>query len=194
VTAISDANCSGTASGTAAVTVKTLPTATVSGGGTICPGGSATITATLTGTAPWSVTWSDGIVQPINSGTTATRSVSPAATTVYTVTTVSDAASCPRAGSGSATVTVNVAASITTQPVNKTTTRNTSVTLTVVAAGTAPVSYQWFKGNGTTVSGATSSSYTTSFPNKGTNTFYVEVWNACNTTHVRSNTVTITVN
>jgi hypothetical protein len=194
VTSLSDAFCSGTPGGSATATVKTLPTAAVSGGGAICPGASSTITATLTGTAPWSVTWSDGNIQTINSGTTATRSVSPASTTIYTVTSVSDAKSCPRAGTGSATVTLNVAASITTQPVNKTTTRNTSVTLSVVAAGTAPVSYQWFKGNGTTISGATSSSYTTSFPNKGNNTFYVEVWNACNTAHVRSTTVTVTVN
>jgi enoyl-CoA hydratase/carnithine racemase len=194
VSSLSDATCTGTSSGSATVTVKTLPTAVVSGGGTICPGASATITATLTGTAPWSVTWSDGNIQTINSGTTATRSVSPASTTVYTVTSVSDAKSCPSAGTGSATVTRNAAASITTQPVNQTTTRNTNVTLSVVAAGTAPLSYQWFKGNGTTISGATSSTYTTSFPNKGNNTFYVEVWNACNTTHVKSTTVTVTVN
>jgi hypothetical protein len=189
-------NASGCSAGAApvAVTVKTLPTAAVSGGGTICPGGSATITAALTGTAPWSVTWSDNVTQTINSGSTATRSVSPSATTTYTVTTVSDAASCPRAGTGSATVTRNVPASIATQPSNQTTTRNTNVTLTVVAAGTSPISYQWFNGNGTVVAGATSASYTTSFSKKGTNTFYVEVWNSCNATHVRSNTVTITVN
>jgi hypothetical protein len=194
ITSLTDAYCSGTSSGSAVVTVKTLPTATVSGGGTICPGGSATISAALTGTAPWSVTWSDNVTQTINSGSTATRTVSPAATTTYTVTSVSDAASCPRPGTGSAAVTLNVPASITTQPANQTTTRNTNVTLTVVAAGTSPISYQWFNGNGTLVAGATSASYTTSFTKKGTNTFYVEVWNSCNATHVRSNTVTITVN
>jgi len=107
---------------------------------------------------------------------------------------VTDANGCPHAGAGSATVTVNPAASITTQPSNVTTTRNTNITLSVAAAGTTPISYQWFNGNGTSISGATSSSYTTSFSKKGTNTFYVEVWNACNTTHVRSNTVTVTVN
>jgi hypothetical protein len=194
VTAVTDATCSGTSSGTAVVTVKAVPNASVSGGGAICPGASSTITATLTGTAPWSVIWSDNVTQTINSGTTATRTVSPAATTTYTVTSVTDAQSCPRPGTGSATVTRNVAASITTQPSNVTTTRNTNVTLSVVAAGTSPISYQWFNGNGTAVSGAASSSYTTSFMKKGTNTFYVEVWNACNTTHVKSSTVTVTVN
>jgi hypothetical protein len=171
LTAVTDANCSGTSSGTAVVTVKPVPTASVSGGGAICPGASATITATLTGTAPFSVIWSDNVTQTINSGTTASRT-----------------------GIGSATVTRNAAASITTQPSNVTTTRNTNVTLSVVAAGTAPISYQWFNGNGTAISGATSSSYTTSFIKKGTNTFYVEVWNGCNTTHVKSTTVTVTVN
>ncbi|HEV7429186.1 MAG TPA: hypothetical protein VGQ46_22760 [Thermoanaerobaculia bacterium] len=194
ITSLTDANCSGTSSGSATVTVKPLPTAAVSGGGTICPGGSSTITATLTGTAPFTVLWSDNVTQTINSGTTASRTVNPAATTTYTVTSVTDAKSCPRPGTGSATVTVNAAATITTQPVNKTTTRNTSVTLSVVAAGSTPISYQWFKGNGTSIAGATSSSYTTSFSGKGTNTFYVEVWNACNTTHVKSSTVTVTVN
>jgi len=195
VTSVSDAkSCPRAGTGSALVTVKTRPAAVVSGGGAFCPGSSVTITATLTGTAPWTVKWSDNVTQTINSGTTATRSVNPASTTTYTVTSLSDAAACPTVGTGSAIVTRNVAASIATQPSNKTTTRNTNVTLSVVAAGTAPISYQWFLGNGTSISGATSSSYTTSFPNKGTNTFYVEVWNACNTTHVRSNTVTVTVN
>ena len=196
VTSVSDAaSCPRAGTGSATVTVKTLPTATVSGGGAICPGASATITAALTGTAPWTVIWSDNVTQTINSGTTATRSVSPAAATTYTVTSVTDASGCAAvAGSGSATVTRSVAASITTQPSNKSTTINTNVTISVVAAGTSPISYQWFKSNGTIVAGATSSSYTTSFPAKGNYQFYVEVWNACNTTHVKSHNVTVQVN
>jgi hypothetical protein len=195
VTSVSDASgCSSAGSGSAAVTVKT-PTATVSGNNTICPGASATITAALTGTAPWSVKWSDNTTQSINSGTTATRTVNPAATTTYTVTSVTDASGCPAvAGTGSATITRSVAASITTQPANKSTTVNTSVTVSVVAAGSSPIFYQWFQSNGTIVTGATSSSYTTSFPAKGNYQFYVEVWNSCNTTHVKSHNVTVTVN
>jgi hypothetical protein len=50
---------------------------------------------------------------------------------------------------------------ITTQPIAQTVTVAQSVTFSVVATGTAPLSYQWKK-NGTNISGATSSSYTIS--------------------------------
>ena len=53
-----------------------------------------------------------------------------------------------------------VAPAITTQPTNQTVTAGQTATFAVVASGTAPLSYQWNK-NGTAVSGATSSSYTT---------------------------------
>src|SRR5437879_6448275 len=53
-----------------------------------------------------------------------------------------------------------LAPSITTQPVNQTVTAGQTATFIVVAGGTAPLSYQWKK-NGTTISGATSASYTT---------------------------------
>jgi uncharacterized repeat protein (TIGR03803 family) len=80
--------------------------AAVSGGGTICAGGSATIQAALTGTPPWSITWSDSVTQSGISTSPAMRSVSPSVTTAYTVTSVSDANG-PGTSSGSATVTVN---------------------------------------------------------------------------------------
>jgi len=54
-----------------------------------------------------------------------------------------------------------IAPSITTQPASQTVSTGQTATFSVVAAGTAPFNYQWNK-NGTAVSGATSSSYTTS--------------------------------
>lgn len=83
-----------------------LPTATVSGGGAACSGSPATVQAALTGTAPWSVTWSDGVAQTGIASSPATRTVTPAISTMYTVTDVSDAF-CSGTSSGSALVTVN---------------------------------------------------------------------------------------
>jgi hypothetical protein len=50
--------------------------------------------------------------------------------------------------------------SITTQPTNQSVAVGHTATFSVVATGTAPLSYQWQK-NSTTISGATSASYTT---------------------------------
>ena len=52
------------------------------------------------------------------------------------------------------------APSITTQPAAQTVTAGQTASFSVTASGTAPLSYQWKK-NGTDISGATSSSYTT---------------------------------
>ncbi len=57
------------------------------------------------------------------------------------------------------TYTASEAPSITTHPANKTVSVGASATFTVVASGTAPLSYQWEK-NHVGISGATSSSYT----------------------------------
>src|SRR5499427_7770795 len=56
--------------------------------------------------------------------------------------------------------TSSLAPTVTTQPANQTVTAGQAATFTVVATGTAPLSYQWRK-NGTTIGGATSSTYTT---------------------------------
>ena len=58
-------------------------------------------------------------------------------------------------GSGSTT-----APTITSQPANQSVTAGQTATFSITAAGTAPLSYRWQKGT-TTISGATSASYTT---------------------------------
>jgi hypothetical protein len=82
-------------------------TGSVSGGGTICSGGSSIVTVTLSGGAPpYTVTLDNG-------GGTLTGSspldftVSPSVTTTYSVTSATDSSGCPANVSGSATVTVN---------------------------------------------------------------------------------------
>jgi hypothetical protein len=66
--------------------------------------------------------------------------------------------------SAGATLTVNsvtVAPTITTQPASQTVNAGANVSFTVVASGTAPLSYQWQK-NGTSISDATSATLTLS--------------------------------
>ncbi|HUL16609.1 MAG TPA: choice-of-anchor D domain-containing protein, partial [Terriglobales bacterium] len=61
--------------------------------------------------------------------------------------------------SGTSTATA-VAPTITTAPANRTVTAGQTATFAVVAAGTAPLSYQWQK-SGANIAGATGASYTT---------------------------------
>jgi hypothetical protein len=98
--------------------------------------------------------------------------------------------------SNAATVTVNpapVAPSITTEPSSVTITAGQTATFSVTATGTAPLSYQWSQ-NGTAISGATSSSYTT--PTETTSAsgaqFTVVVSNSAGS--VTSSAATLTVN
>lgn len=192
VTSVSDASCSGTSSGSAVVTVTPLPTAVVSGSATVCNGTQATITVALTGSGPWTLTWSDGFVQSGIATSPATRTVTPSTTTTYSVTAVSGA-SCAGTASGSATITVNQKPTITTQPVSKSIKKNTTTTLTVAATGTGTLSYQWYKGasgNTSTPVGTNSTSYTT--PKLLVTTqYWVKVTNSCGSTNSVTATVTI---
>src|SRR5208282_3347483 len=82
---------------------------------------------------------------------------------------------------------------ITTQPTNQTVTAGQTATFTVVAAGTAPLSYQWQK-NAANIAGATAASYTTpvTTTSDSGSTFAVVVSNTAGT--VTSATATLTVN
>jgi len=90
------------------VTVNDAPTAEISGSGEFCAGSGETVdlTITLTGTAPWTITYSDGT----NSFTQNNINASPYTLTTgvpgtYVLTDVMDASACPGQVSGSATVT-----------------------------------------------------------------------------------------
>ena len=63
-------------------------------------------------------------------------------------------------GVGAQVTVTSVAPSITSQPASQTVTAGQTATFNVAVTGTSPVTYQWNK-NGTVISGATSSSYTT---------------------------------
>src|SRR6266550_3526378 len=86
----------------------------------------------------------------------------------------------------------SAAPTITTQPVNQAVTAGQTATFTVVATGTAPLSYQWQK-NGANIAGAISASYTTAATTTSDSgaKFDVVVSNPAGT--VTSATVTLTV-
>src|SRR5438876_45659 len=85
-----------------------------------------------------------------------------------------------------------VAPLITTQPASQTVTAGQTATFTVVATGTAPLSYQWRK-SGTAISGATAPTYTTPATTSADSgaQFTVVVTNTAGS--VTSNAVTLTV-
>ncbi|MDZ7606680.1 MAG: cohesin domain-containing protein [Cyclobacteriaceae bacterium] len=96
------------------VTINDLPTATLTGGETICPGGAALLNVALTGVGPWSFTYNDGssdITIPINSSPFALN-VSPVSSTTYSAVAVSDAL-CNGTVSGSALIDVSPAKVVT---------------------------------------------------------------------------------
>ena len=94
--------------------------------------------------------------------------------------------------SGSAPPPVATAPSVTTQPKNQTVSVGHAATFSVVAGGTAPLTYQWLK-NGSSVSGANAASYTTPAATSGENgsTYQVAINNLAG--HLTSAAATLTV-
>jgi hypothetical protein len=193
-------NSAGTAaSNNAVLTVNAAPVApsitTQPANKTITAGQTATFSVTASGTAPLSYQWSkNGITV---SGATSASYTTPAETTSDNGAQFSVVVSnsVGTATSNNAVLTVNavVAPSVTTQPSSQTITAGQTATFSVTASGTAPLSYQWSK-NGTTVSGATSASYTTPAETTSDNgaQFSVVVSNSAG--NVTSNAATLTVN
>jgi hypothetical protein len=98
-----------TSNATANVAVHPLSTAVLSGVGNICIGDAATINVSLTGSGPWTVTYTDGttpVTTPPISSYSYDISVSPLTTTTYALVSATDAYGCVVSLSGSATVTV----------------------------------------------------------------------------------------
>ncbi len=115
ITGLSDSQCvslTGDLTGAAVVTVNPRPTGVVSGTTTICDGDVAQVSFSLSGTAPWNLTYNDGSDHVINNILSSPHiiSVSPGTSTTYTLVSVSDNNGCnAQAGemSGSAVINVN---------------------------------------------------------------------------------------
>ena len=155
-------------SSAATLTVNAAPAAptitTQPANATVQVGQMAAFTVVATGTAPLTYQWQKN--QANISGATSATYTTLATTSADNGSTfrviVSNGVS-PSATSNNATLTVStapVAPTITTQPQSVAVTVGQTATFSVVATGTAPLSYQWQK-NQTNISGATSASYTT---------------------------------
>jgi hypothetical protein len=163
---------------------------------TVTVGQTASFSVTVTGTAPFTYLWQ-------KNNANISGAMFPSYTTPATVTGDNGATfrvivtnSAGSATSASAILTVTsapVGPSISTQPANQTVTVGQAATFSVVAAGTAPLTYQWLKNNAK-ISGATSANYTTPPTLSGDSgaTFRVAVTNSV--TSITSNPATLTVN
>ena len=89
------------------IVVFPQPKARLSGNSTICKSESANLNIQLTGTANYIITLSNGDVKRGVSENTTKMTVSPDATTTYTIRSVTDGNGCEATTSGSAKVTVN---------------------------------------------------------------------------------------
>jgi hypothetical protein len=159
-------------------------------------GQTATFSVSATGTNPITYQWKKNGTNI--SGATSTSYTTPAAATSdggaqFTVL-VTDAVGSVTSNAATLTVTATaVAPTISTQPANQTVVAGQTATFSVVASGTAPLSYQWKK-NGANLSGATSANYTTPVTSNSDSglQFSVVVTNAAGS--VTSNVASLTVN
>ncbi|MCX6943602.1 MAG: immunoglobulin domain-containing protein [Opitutales bacterium] len=157
---------------------------------TVTAGGAASFTVAASGSPTPTYQWAKGGVN-VAGATSASYSISAAASLDagdYTVVVSNTAGSVT---SNVATLTVNVMPGITSGPITQAVYATSSLTLSVSASGTAPMSYQWYR-DGMAISGATSSTYTISsavFGDAGTYT--VKVTNGAGS--VTSSAATLTI-
>ena len=159
---------------------------------TVAVGQTASFSATVSGTAPFTYQWkkNGSNIAGANSSSYTTPATTGADNgAVYAVTVRN---SVGIVTSDNATLTVNVAPSITTQPAAQTITAGQTATFSVTATGTSP-SYQWKK-NGSNISGATSSTYTTPATSSADNGAVYTVTVSNSVGNVTSSNATLTVN
>ena len=158
-------------------------------------GARATFVVAATGSAPLSYQWHQNGASI--AGATAANYTTPAAIPdndgdTFAVI-ISNSAGAVASSSAKLSVTASaIAPAITSQPSDASITAGKTGTFSVVASGTAPLSYQWER-NGTAIAGATSASYTTPAETTGDNgvAFAVVVTNSAGSATSRSAKLTV---
>jgi O-glycosyl hydrolase len=196
---LSNSGAAQSQSSTPAVTALTLNPIGVAGGATsqgkvtlssAAPSSGIVVTLASSNTAAATVPTSVSIASGTTSATftVSTSSVSASTSSTISATYAGATMTAPLAVSPAV-----VAPTITTEPGSETVTAGQAATFSVVASGTAPLTYQWQE-NGTNISGATSASYTTPATTTTSNgsIFQVVVSNSAGS--ITSSAATLTVN
>jgi hypothetical protein len=192
----SDAASHGYGSGTTSCVPPSIATQPASK--SIASGTTTSLSVLAGGTSPFTYQWyignSGDTSMPTGSNSATLSNLSPTSTTSYWVRVTGQ---CPSpVDSNTATITVQpcVPASITTQPLSKTITAGSGTSLSVVAGGTSPFTYQWYIGNAGDTSTPTGSNLSTlnGLSPSATTSYWVRVTGQC-APAVDSDTATITV-
>ena len=193
-------NSSGSANSTSAAITVNQPAAISShpASATINRSSATTLSVTATGTGPFTYQWYQGTsgttLTPVGTNSSSYTTGALIADTSYWVK-VTNAANVSGANSNTAAITVNQPAAISSHPASATINSGSTTTLSVVASGTAPFTYQWYQGaSGTTTTplGTNSPSFTT--PSLSTtSSYWVKVTNAANASGALSNTAVVTI-
>jgi hypothetical protein len=126
----------------------------------VVAGATITLSVTATGTGSLTYQWSKNGTA-ISGATSSTLSIANSSASDAGSYKVVVSTSATSVTSNTVTVTVNVPPSISSQPTASLTYSGSTASLSVTAAGTIPLNYQWYK-DGTAINGAISSSYTLS--------------------------------
>jgi len=185
-------SCSSATSNTATLTVHTAPSiSSQTSSVDVCAGTAAPFTVTATGTPTLTYQWYNGsgsIASATNNAYTIASSSTSDAGNYYCVVTNT----CGNATANTIPLTVNSSPSITSQPSDLTKCENQSALFDLQSTGTAPLTYQWYKG-ASSISGATSSSYLISpLTTNDEANYKCIVSNSCG--NVTSDVVSLTVN
>ena len=200
---VSNACPSSADSTTATVTIQACVPVSISGSTpadkTINSGSATTLTISPTGTSPYTYKWYAGTSGDVSGGVRATTQIFN--TGVLTTTSTFWVEVTGQCGSpvNSRTVTVNVNVvtcvppQITSVTDDLTINPGNSTALTVQATGTAPLHYQWFKGNSGDMSSSTGTDSKTLQPAPTVTTkYWVRVTGQCGSPQ-NSRTITVTV-